>query len=80
MPAARIWRTALAAPGMYEHSMMASGGCGKALMREICAAIEASPFLNVSCPSSLVPGSCLNIQSKPVQMPLSYSMVLSSST
>ena len=60
------------APGIMVHSMIASGSFGSDLMRVICAAIEASSFLNVSSPTSFAPwaSSFGIIQSKPSQMPL----------
>ena len=58
--------------------MMTSGCFGRALIRLICPAIEASSFLNVSSPAMLAPSSVGNIQSKPLQMPLSYSIEVSS--
>ena len=78
MPAALICFTADTAPGIIVQSMIASGSCGRLLMRVICAAIEASSFLNVSSPTSFAPSRRGSIQSKPSQMPLLYSVQVSS--
>src|SRR5438105_13338491 len=72
IPAERICRMKFGPPGRYVQSPIMSGFAFAERRRVICEAIDGSLFVNVSLPTTLVPGRAFHACSKDVHSSFEY--------